>query len=160
MAAQPTLLARTWPTRPAVPGAINLTAAQLTLLDIFSIATAGATSAQTTLQQLQAFLFGVGPFAFPARVVTTAADAVFAATDVLLLVNLAAPAPLAIALPTPSLGRVIGIKDMAGNFGTDAVTLDAGTGKLINGQQTLVSDANFATTLLIGMSSTAWGTLI
>lgn len=156
MPPQPTLLARTWPAVPAVPGAINLTSDQLTLLDILSIATAGATSAQTTLAQLQAFL--LAPFRIPSRVVTSGATVTVADTDVGLLIDKASITT--VDLGTPVLGRMIFIKDMGGNAETYNITLDAGSGKLINGQQTLVMNANFVTTMLIGMSDSQWGTLI
>ncbi len=143
---------------PLSPGAVNLTADELDYDDIIEIRNEGARKAQANLAELQAFF--IAPFFLPARVVTLSADAVFVATDVLLLMDLDTPAPLTIDLPTPVLNRVIGIKDKAGNMGPYNITLDAGSGKLINGQRTLVNNADWGTTLLVGMSSTQWGTLI
>ncbi len=53
--------------------------------------------------------------------------------------------------------RAILIKDMARNAGTNAITLDAGAGKLIESQQTLAMNANGEITVLISESATLWG---
>lgn len=141
-----------------VPGAINLVAAQLTPDMIVTIATKGSVVAQTTLSNLFAFLFA--PLEFPTRQIASLADLPIAAIDSVLLVNLTVPAPITIPLPVPQVGRVLIFKDMPGNWGTNAATFDAGVGKLINGQRTLVANANYETVMLIGMSATQWGTLI
>lgn len=139
-------------------GAMNPLLGGLELSDIFLVTNPGAVSAQRTLAQLQALL--MAPFIMSARVVLTNAAAVFAATDVALLINKTVAGATPITLPTPALSRAILIKDMKGDAGTNNITLDAGTGKTINGLQTLVMDANYGTTMLIGMSDSQWGTLI
>lgn len=103
------------------------------------------------------------PFAFttlPCRVVTADAFSGFLPTDTGLLINKTVAGPTTCMLPTPMLSKLVMIKDMKGDAGTNSITLDAGSGNLINGQQTLVMNANYETTMLIGMSSTQWGTLI
>lgn len=142
--------------RAAVPGAINLTADQLDGSFIVKIDSEGIPSQQTTLAQLQAFF--MSPFTMPARVVTSGTTLTVTSTDVAILINKASVTT--ITLPTPSLGRILIFKDMAGNWGTYTNTLDAGAGKTINGAQTLDMNANYETTMLIGMSATQWGTLI
>lgn len=139
-----------------VPGAINLTADTLAGTDIISVATPGQPSAQATLDELRTFL--IAPFQMPSRVVTTGATVTVEDTDVGLLIDKASITT--VDLGTPFLGRMIFIKDKGGNAETYNITLDAGTGLLINGQQTLVMNANFSTTMLIGMSSSQWGTLV
>lgn len=110
---------------------------------------------------ITSFSFGALPF----RVVTSNADSNFLATDTVLLINKTVGGATSVVLPASPLlsatyTRVIVIKDMKGDAGTNNITLDAGSGSLINGQQTLVMDANYGTTMLIGMSATQWGTLI
>lgn len=151
--------------RAAVPGAINLTASQLDGNFIIKIDGQGIPSQQTTLAQLAEF-FGGGIGKMPSRVVTQSADAVFESGDVALLINLATPAPLTINLPTPvdptvaGYSSVIMIKDMARNAGTNAITLNAGAGKLIESQQTLVMNADGEVTVLLSESATQWGVWI
>lgn len=157
MPAQPRLLPQMTPGARA-PGAINLTPETLSGDDILRLTTVGAVSAQTTLTQLQ--LFFIAPFYMPARVVTTIAESEVEDTDVVLLINKTIASATSLVLPTPVLSRVLVIKDMAGNSESNNITLDAGSGKLINGLQTLVMNANYGTTMLIGMSATKWGTLI
>jgi len=142
-----------------VSGAINVGADDLVGTDIVGIATYATPSAQTTLQALLEF-FGIVPFVLASRVVATISQAVVEDDDVALLINKTIPSATAIALPTPALGRILIFKDMAGNCETYNITLDAGTGNLINGLQTLVMNANWSTTMLIGMSATQWGTLL
>lgn len=151
--------------RAVVPGAINLTADQLDGSFIVGISGAGIPSQQVTLAELQTYFSSAAILGFGIRVVQTPGTAVFGSTDMALLINLATPQPITVELPssplvTPSGGRVVIVKDMAGNAGTNAITLDAGAGHLINGQQTLIMNANYETTMLIGMSTTQWGTLI
>ncbi len=143
---------------PQAPGAVVLSLSDLTANDLIAIINAGALNAVVELSVLQSYLFG--PFNLPSRDVLTNATAVFAATDVMLLIDKTVAGATPITLPTPALNRVIGIKDKKGDAGSNNITLDAGTGKLINGQQTLVMNANYGTTLLLGMSDTVWGTLI
>lgn len=143
----------------AISGALNLTADTLAGTDIIGVATPGQASAQTTLDALAEFL-GITPFVVTARVVTSNALAGVESTDVALLINKVSPGATPISLPAGVLGRILIFKDMKGDAEANPITLDAGSGKLINGQQTLVMSANFATTILIGMSATQWGTLI
>lgn len=110
---------------------------------------------------ITSFSFGALPF----RVVTSDANSNFLATDTVLLINKTVAGPTSVLLPASPLltavyTRLIVVKDMKGDAGTNNITLDAGSGHLINGQQTLVMNANYGTTMLIGMSSTQWGTLI
>jgi hypothetical protein len=143
---------------PQAPGAIVLGEDDLTLDDLLEILNAGSVSAVATLRSLQAALFG--PFVLPARVVLSDADAVFEATDVALLINKTVAGATPVTLPTPRLSRLVLVKDMKGDGATNNITLDAGAGKLINGQQTLVMNVDWATTVLLGMSATQWGTVI
>lgn len=147
---------------PQAPGAKVLGPSDLSLDDLVSIITGGAVGTVATLRTLQQFGLG-GLGSVSARVVRQAAQAVFGATDVCLLVNLQAPAPLTVLLPAPvdpdvaGLARVIMVKDMARNAGTNSITLDAGAGNLIESQRTLVMNANGEITVLISMSATQWG---
>ena len=154
MPAQPSLLRI-----PVVPGAVNLSADQLTLGDILRVDNGGPLAAQTTLEALAAFL-GIVPFFLATRVVTQDSEAVITATDVALMIKKTIGSATSLSLPTPSLGYVLIFKDMKGDSESNPITLDAGAGKLINGLQTLVMNANYATTILIGASATQWGTLI
>lgn len=102
----------------------------------------------------------LGPFLLASRVAINDSQTTITATDVALLINKTVGSATAITLPTPTLGRVLIIKDMKGDSGTNAITLDAGAAKFINGLQTLVMNANYAATMVIGESATQWGTLI
>lgn len=123
-------------------------------------------SVQISILQILALLptsGGSTSLAFlPCRIVTADANSNFLSTDTGLLINKTIAGATSCVLPSPpiTVGRMIFIKDMKGDAGTNNITLDAGSGNLINGQQTLVMDANYGTTMLIGMSSTQWGTLI
>ena len=96
----------------------------------------------------------------PCRVVLSNATSTLLPTDTGLLINKTIAGPTSVSLPTPVFQKLVFVKDMKGDAGTNNITLDAGGGNLINGQQTLVMNGNWGTTMLIGMSGTQWGTLI
>lgn len=158
MAAQPRALIVPTAPIPQAPGALVLRADELSPNDLIQIINAGP---QITLASL-ATIFSVpfGPFYLPPRVVAADDETDITTTDVALLVSKTIPGATLFDLPTPALGRVLVFKDMAGNAETFNITLDAGAGKTINGQQTLVMNANYGTTMLLGMSTAQWGTLI
>lgn len=113
-----------------------------------------------TAGQADAFLQTTGgPLFYPSRQITSDGQTTITSTDVGLLVNKTSITTFLIPAPTGS-GRFLIFKDYAGNCSTFNITLDAGAGKFINGQQTLVMNGNYSTTMLIDMSSTKWGTLI
>ena len=119
-------------------------------------------SVQIALQQIIA-LFPILPIptaGFPCRVVLSDITSNFLPTDTGLLINKTVSGATTCDLPTPQLSKMIFVKDMKGDAETNNITLDAGSGNLINGLQTLVMNGNYGTTMLIGMSSTQWGTLI
>lgn len=120
------------------------------------------TSVQITIAQIIALIspFSGAATSIPSRVVLTDATSNFGITDVALMINKTVPGATTVLLGTPSLGKLAIVKDMKGDSGTNAITIDAGSGNLINGLQTLVMNANYATTMLIGESATQWGTLI
>lgn len=146
MVAQPTLLARTWPVVPAVPGAINLTAAQLTALDILSIATAGATSAQTTLAQIQAF-FG-SPVVEPLVTIESGTAYQMEDTDGGVVNRKTAAGALAVTLPeAPPLWGVVRISDYTGDIGTYPLSVQPFGAGVINGETGVLDYAvNYETT--------------
>lgn len=141
------------------PGAINLTSIDLTLDDIITIVTGGAMGAQTTLRELQRFIGGTVT-SIATRVIVSNAQLPMISSDVFLLINKTVAGATNVVLKTPAEGLICGVKDMKGDAGSNNITLDAGSGNLINGSQTLVMNANYGTTWLIGMSATQWGTLI
>lgn len=145
---------------PALLGSLNILVDGLADNVLMDIYVQGQPWAHCTLGVLREFILGTGPTRFPVRVVTAQSEAVFSDSDTILLINKTVASATPIDLPTPSMGRIIGVRDMAGNAETYNITLDAGTGKLINGLQTLVMAGNYGTTLLIGQSATSWGTLI
>ncbi len=133
--------------------------------ETFALVQSGS-SARAILNQIVAYILAQIPFpptsisTFPSRVVSANANSALASIDTGLLINKTIAGATSVALSAPFLSRMVFIKDMKGDAGTNNITLDAGSGKLINGQQTLVMNANFGTTMLIGMSATQWGTLI
>jgi len=94
------------------------------------------------------------------RVITAAGAVTMTSGDGALMINKTVGAATTVNLSAPTLGARVVIKDMKGDAGTNNITLDAGSGKVINGLQTLVMNANYGATYLIGMSSTAWGTIV
>jgi len=103
-------------------------------------------------------ILGLVSFALSSKVATDNAGATFT-TNAGLLINKTIAGPTPVLLPTPSLSRIIFIHDMKGDAGTNNITLDAGSGKLINGLRTLVMNANYGSTMLVGGSATQWCTL-
>lgn len=142
------------------PGAVNLELSELSLDDIIPIINASPLGAQTTLRILQQLIGGGAATALVSRTIVNNSQLPMLPDDVMLLINKTIAGATSVLLKTPAEGLLCGVKDMKGDAGTNNITLDAGAGKLINGQQTLVMNANYGTTLLIGMSPTQWGTLI
>lgn len=141
------------------PGVLNLTLADLSLADKIAIINAGPLAAVTTLEILQQFIAGTVS-SIPSRVIVSNAQLPMTDADIFLLINKTIASATNVVLKTPSLGAICGVKDMKGDAASNNITLDAGSGLLINGSQTLTMNANYATTWLIGMSDTQWGTLI
>lgn len=141
---------------PQWTGAIVATANQLSADDLVPI-NSGPVSVVTSLGALGEFL-SVAPEA--ARVVDSGSTVTMTSADSALLINKTVGGATTVNLKTPALGLNVLIKDMKGDAGSNNITLDAGSGKLINGQQTLVMNANYSATLLIGMSATQWGTVV
>jgi hypothetical protein len=129
--------------------------------EVLAMVQAGVSVQGTTGQILGLLPFpAIGFTSIPCRVVTANAQSNFLGTDTGLLINKTIAGATTCNLPTPALSKMILVKDMKGDAGTNNITLSAGGGNLINGQNTLVMNANYGTMMLIGMSSSQWGTLI
>lgn len=60
-------------------------------------------------------------------------------------------------IPAPTVGAVVEFQDTAGNVNVNGnVTIDAGSGKTINGSQTKVISTTYGGLKLHGVSTTAW----